>query len=56
MEETNVTDEPGAYPKEELDCYTVQNIDVAELVVNIDSCEAVMEEINNEAENIVDIN
>ena len=55
MEETNVTDEPGAYPKEELNCYTVQNIHVADLVVNIDSCETVMEEIKYEVGDTVDI-
>ena len=55
MEETNVTDEPGAWPKEELNCYNVQNNLVADLVAHVVSCEIVMDEIKDEVENTVDI-
>ena len=55
MEETNVTDEPGAWPKEELNCCNVQNDLVADLVAHVDSCEMVIDKIKDEVEHTFDI-
>ena len=55
MEETNVTGEPGAWPKEELNCCNVQNDLVADLVAHVDSCEMVIDKIKDEVENTFDI-
>ena len=51
MEETNVTEESGAGPKEELNCCNVQN----DLVAHVDSCEMVIDKIKDEVEYTFDI-
>ena len=51
MEGTNVTEEPGDRPKEELNCCNKQN----DLVAHVDSCEMDIDKIKDEVEYTFDI-